>query len=41
MPRRKRSAEEKMAIVVKGMTPDANISEICRGHGITQTLCYR
>jgi transposase len=41
MPRRKWSAEEKMSIVLEGMAPGANISAICRNHGIAQTLYYR
>jgi len=41
MSRRKWTAEEKMNIVLEGMTPGTNISEVCRNHGIAQTLYYR
>jgi transposase len=41
MSRRKWSAEEKMNIVMEAMVPGANISEVCRNHGIAQTQFYR
>jgi len=41
MHRRKFSSEEKTAIVLAGLKENANISEICRSHGISQTLYYR
>lgn len=41
MGRRNWSSEEKMNIVLEGMAPGANISEVCRSHGIAQTLYYR
>jgi transposase len=37
MSRRKWSAEEKMNIVMEAMVPGANISGVCRNHGIAQT----
>lgn len=30
-----------MNIVLEGMMPGTNISEVCRNHGIAQTLYYR
>ncbi len=36
MARRKWSAEEKMNIVLEGMAPGGNISEVCRTYGILQ-----
>jgi len=39
-PRVERSSEEKWQIVQEGMK-GGNVSETCRGHGITQTLYYR
>lgn len=41
MARRKWSAEEKMNIVLDGMAPGANISEVCRNHGILQPQYYK
>ncbi len=34
------SAEEKLQIVLEGMAPRANISEVCRRHGISSTAYY-
>lgn len=36
MVRRKWSTEKKMNIVLEGMAPGGNISEVCRTHGILQ-----
>ncbi|MDR6227145.1 transposase [Desmospora profundinema] len=41
MGRRKWSAEKKMEIVLEGMAPEANISEVCRRHHIAQPQYYR
>jgi transposase-like protein len=41
MGRRKWSAEKKMEIVLEGMASGANISEVCRRHGVAQTQYYR
>lgn len=41
MGRRKWTAEEKMSIVMEGMEPGANISEVCRRHQIAQTQYYK
>jgi len=41
MSRRKFSPEEKLVIVLAGLKENANIAEICRNHGISQTLFYR
>ena len=35
-----RGAEEKLQIVLEGMSPRANISEVCRRHGISSTAYY-
>ncbi|MDG6913586.1 MAG: transposase [Nitrososphaerota archaeon] len=37
---RRWSAEEKFAIVMEGLQPDANVAAICRRHGISSTLFY-
>ncbi len=34
------SAEEKLQIVLEGVAPRANISEVCRRHGISSTAYY-
>ncbi|MGI0156153.1 MAG: transposase, partial [Thermoplasmata archaeon] len=34
------SAEEKLQIVLEGMAPRSNISEVCRRHGISSTAYY-
>ena len=34
------TTEEKLQIVLEGMVPRANISEICRRHGISSTAYY-
>ncbi len=41
MPQRKWSGDEKLAIVLEGLTPGANISEICRRHQVAATMYYR
>ncbi|WP_026975803.1 transposase, partial [Alicyclobacillus contaminans] len=41
MPGRKWTVDEKMNIVLEGMMPGANISEVCRRHGVAQSLYYR
>jgi transposase len=41
MARRTWTAEEKMNIVLKGMVPGVNISEVCRQHGILQPQHYK
>ena len=38
--RRKWSAEEKLRIVLAGMQPGVEVSELCRREGITPTLYY-
>jgi transposase-like protein len=35
-----RSAEEKLQIVLEGLQPRANVSEICRQHGISGPTFY-
>jgi len=40
MSRRRFSAEEKLAVVLAGLKENANVAEICRNHGISQTLYY-
>ena len=37
---RRWAAEEKFAIVMEGLQPDANVAAICRRHGISSTLFY-
>jgi transposase-like protein len=37
---RRWSAEEKFAIVMEGLQPDANVAAICRRHSISSTLFY-
>jgi transposase len=34
------SVEEKLRIVMEGLEPQANVSEICRRHGISGTAYY-
>ena len=34
------SAEEKLQVVLEGLQPRANVSEICRHHGISSTAFY-
>ncbi|WP_206921955.1 transposase [Alicyclobacillus suci] len=38
MPGRKWTVDVKMNIVLEGMMPGANISEVCRRHGVAQSL---
>ena len=35
-----KSLKEKLAIVLEGLKESANISELCRAHGISQTTYY-
>ncbi|MFN3326966.1 MAG: transposase [Bryobacteraceae bacterium] len=35
------SVEEKLRIVLTGMTKDVSISELCRREGVTETTYYR
>jgi len=39
-PETPKSIEEKLAIVLEGLKESANISELCRNHGISQTTYY-
>ena len=42
MPRgTSKSLEEKLSIVLEGLRENANISELCRRHGISQTTFYK
>ena len=41
MKRRQRTPEEKLEIVMEGLKERKSIAEICRTHGISQTLFYR
>lgn len=41
MKRRQRTPEEKLEIVMEGIKERKSIAEICRTHGISQTLFYR
>lgn len=41
MKLRKWTAEEKMAIVLEGLRAQRSVAEICREHGISQTVFYR
>ncbi len=34
------STEEKLQVVLEGLQPRANVSEICRRHGISSTAFY-
>lgn len=34
------SAEEKLAVVMEGLKPRANVAELCRRHGISGTTYY-
>jgi transposase len=38
--RREFTAEEKLQIVLEGLRGDAQLSEVCRRHGISTTLFY-
>jgi transposase len=39
-PESTKSVEEKLAIILEGLKESANISELCRRHGISQTAYY-
>jgi transposase-like protein len=41
MKKRNWSVEEKLAIVLEGLKERRSVVEICREHGISQTLYYR
>jgi len=41
MKKRNWSVEEKLAIVPEGLKEKRSVAEICREHGISQTLYYR
>lgn len=36
-----KSAEEKLSIVLEGLREETNISELCRRHGISQSIYYK
>jgi len=36
-----KSPEEKLSIVLEGLRENANIAELCRRHGISQTSYYK
>ena len=36
-----KSPEEKLSIVLEGLSENANVSELCRRHGISQTSYYK
>jgi len=41
MKQRKRTGEEKLAIVLEGLKGRRSVADICREHKISQTLYYR
>jgi len=41
MPKTSKSAEEKTAIVLEGLKGEIPVTEICRKHGISQTMYYK
>ena len=41
MKLRKWGADEKLAIVMEGLKEKRSVTDICRGHKISQTLYYR
>ena len=41
MARRKFRVDEKAAVVLSGLRGDRKVAEVCREHGISQTLYYR
>jgi len=36
-----KTAEEKLSIVLEGLKAESTISDICRKHGLSQTLYYK
>jgi transposase-like protein len=36
-----KTAEEKLSIVLEGLKAETSISDICRKHGLSQTLYYK
>lgn len=36
-----KTTEEKLAIVLEGLKTESNISELCRKHGLSQSLYYK
>ena len=41
MKQRKRTAEEKIPIVLEGIKGSKSVAELCREHKISQALYYR
>ncbi len=41
MPKTNRTIEEKTAIVLEGLKGEISVSELCRKHGISQTMYYK
>jgi transposase len=41
MKRSNWTTEEKLAVVLEGLNQRKSVSEICRDHGISQTIYYR
>jgi transposase-like protein len=36
-----KTAEEKLAIVLEGLKAESSISDLCRKHGLSQTVYYK
>jgi transposase-like protein len=36
-----KSPEEKLSIILEGLKGEVNVAELCRRHGISQTIFYR
>ncbi|MCF8432112.1 MAG: transposase [Melioribacteraceae bacterium] len=36
-----KTAEEKLSIVLEGLKAESSISDLCRKHGLSQTLYYK